>query len=158
MNLSIKKFFILILSITTFVPTLLFFSSCNNYDESEITMYYTDSIPKLKVFYKYIGNKKVITKEIRYYPNQQMQSEGKYNEDYKQTGKWTYYFENRKKQRIENFENGIKNGKYIEYYKSGKKMFSGSYLNGLPDGKWKIWNEKGILISTTTYKDGDIIK
>ena len=157
MNLSIKKFFSLFLSLT-FVSSLLFFSSCSNYDESEITMYYTDSIPKLKVFYKYYGNKKIITKEIRYYPNQQIQSEGGFNEEYKKTGKWVYYFENRKKQRIENYEAGVKQGLYIEYYKSGKKMIKGYFANGLPDNSWKIWNEKGILVSTTKYEDGDIAK
>ncbi|MEA3452389.1 MAG: hypothetical protein U9Q83_10875 [Bacteroidota bacterium] len=157
MKLHIKNSITTFLT-TIFVCTLLIFSSCGNYDETEITMYYTDSIPKLKVFYKYYGNEKVITKEIRYYPNQQILSEGRFNENYKKTGKWIYYFENRKKQRIENFENGIKNGKYIEYYKSGKKMFSGSFLNGLPDGKWKIWNEKGILTSTMEYNKGEIVE
>jgi len=154
---SSNKFFNYFLSLI-FVSSLFFIFSCSNFEKSEISMYYTDSLPKLKVYYKYIGNKKVITKEIRYYPNQQIQSEGRFNEEYKKTGKWVYYFENRKKQRIENFENGVKQGLYIEYYKSGKKMIKGYFANGLPDNNWKIWNEKGILVSTTKYEDGEIVK
>lgn len=150
------------LMIDLFLATLLFsaflVSSCNNYESSEITMYYTDSIPKLKVFYKYEGNKKIISKEIRYYPNRQIQSVGHYNAKYKKTGKWHTYFENRKTQRIENYKAGVLNGKYVEYYLSGKRMYTANYKNGLPDGEWSIWNEKGIKISTTFYKDGQIIK
>lgn len=144
------------------LATILFLSllgiSCNTFDSSEITMYYTDSIPKIKVFYKYEGNKKVISKEIRYYPNNKIQSVGHYNSKLEKTGKWLSYFENRKIQRIENFKDGILNGKYIEYYLSGKKMYTASYKNGLPDGEWSIWNEKGIKISTTFYKEGKIVK
>ncbi len=132
------------------------FFSCNNYSGSKISMYYTDSIPKLRVFYKYFDGKKYVAKEIRYYPNSQIQSKGRYNEYNKKTGEWIYYFENGKKQRIENFYNGVKKGKYIEFYKNGKKMIQGYFNAGLPDGQWFIWNEKGIKISATKYENGKI--
>ena len=77
-------------------------------------MYYTDSIPKLEYFYKYNGNSRYIVKEIRYYPNGVIQTEGKYNNNGEKNGKWISYFESGKKWLVENYSNGVKNGEITE--------------------------------------------
>ncbi len=133
------------------------FYACNDYDGNEITMYYSDSIPKIEVFYKYYGNSKKIMKEIRYFPNGEISSEGKYNDAGNKTGEWISYFDNGKKWHIDTYVNGKKSGKVIEWYKSGKKMYEADYQNDLPNGKWIIYDEMGKKISTTTYKDGQIV-
>jgi antitoxin component YwqK of YwqJK toxin-antitoxin module len=121
-------------------------------------MYYTDSVPKVKDYYKYFGNKKQIVKEERFYPNGQLMSVGEYDNNFKKTGTWKYFFDDGKKQRIVDYKNGVKNGKYVEYYRSGKKMFEGEYKNGLPQGKWIIYNQNGKKVSISKYINGKIVK
>lgn len=147
-----KKFFYLIIGI------IIFASACNSNLESEIIMYYPDSIPKLEYFYKYEGNNKYVAKEIRYYPNGVIQTEGQYNSLNQKEGKWSSYFENGKKWLVENYTEDIKNGKIIEWYRSGDKMYEGYYKNGIIDGNWTLWDEKGKKVSTTKYVEGEVVK
>lgn len=128
--------------------------SCNEYESSEIESYYSDSIPKLKVFYKYHGNNLYVAKKIRYYPNGQIESEGELNKNGKKNGEWKYFYNYGEKWRIENYKNGAKNGKIIEWYKNGNKMYEGYYKDGLIDGKWTVWDEDGNKINTIKYKNG----
>lgn len=135
------------------VLTILFFASCGN-KNSEIIDYYTDSIPKTEHFYEFYGNKKVVVKEIRYYPSGIKQSEGSFNAQEKKEGKWTYYFENGEKWYEENYIADKKNGKHTEWYQSGKKMYEANYKEDILDGKMIIWDEKGDKISSSDYKNG----
>jgi len=140
------------------ISIIAFALSCNNYDGAEIISYYQDSVPKIKVFYKYYGDKQFVAKEIRYFSNHQVESEGEYDQNGKRNGTWTYYFNNGDKNRIETYKNGVKNGKEVQWYKSGKKMYEGEYLNNLPNGTWTIWNEEGKKMETTKYDNGQIVK
>jgi len=135
------------------VLVVLILASCET-KNSEIIDYYTDSIPKTEHFYEYLGNQKIIVKEIRYYPNGIKQSEGKFTEQEKKDGKWTYYYENGEKWYEENYSAGKKNGKHIEWYKSGKKMYEANYADDILEGKMTIWDEKGDKVSTSEYKNG----
>lgn len=150
---QMRKNYILVLSVILF-----FISSCTSNLESEIVMYYPDSIPKLEYFYKYDNDQKYTFKEIRYYPNGVKQSEGSYNKNGQKNGKWHSYFDNGTKWLIENYTDGAKNGKTTEWFKNGKKMYEAFYNNDLPDGTWTLWNENGKKISTITYKDGKLIE
>ncbi len=133
----------------------LLLSACNEYDGSEVSSYYLpDSVPKVVSYYKYVGNKKKVVKEIRYYINGQVEQEGNYDDDGKMHGKWVYYFDDGKKQREINYEHGKKNGELIEYYRSGKKMYIAHYQNDIANGKWIVFDENGNKVSETEYKNG----
>jgi len=150
---SVSKLSLLLLIAITFSLV-----ACSEYDGSEITMYYTDSVPKIEVFYKYYGNELYVSKEIRYYPNGRISEEGSYTEKGLKNGLWTYYFENGEKWLEENYSDGKKHGKTTEWYKSGKKMYVANYKYDLPNGKWIIWNEDGQKISTQEYNEGTLVE
>ena len=40
------------------------------------------------------------------------------------------------------------------YYEDGSVRSEGAYKNGARDGVWKVYNRKGQIIATTTYKEG----
>lgn len=151
MKLTTKLSFLFILLFS------IFLHACQQYENSEITMYYPDSIPKIKVFYKYFGNDLYIAKEIRYHPNGQIESEGGYNNSGLKQGKWQYYFDNGENWLQESYYDGKKHGKVIEWYKSGKKMYQGEYYNDLPDGTWTVWDENGKKMSSEKYDKGSLI-
>ena len=147
-----KNYILLLLGIVFLI------SSCSSNLESEIVMYYTDSIPKHEYFYKYKNDKKYVFKEVRYYPNGVKQSEGHYNISEQKEGKWFSYFDNGKKWLVENYANGFRDGKTTEWYKNGKIMYQANYKNDLADGKWILWNENGKKISEIKYIEGELIE
>jgi antitoxin component YwqK of YwqJK toxin-antitoxin module len=130
------------------------YTGCKDYDGVEVSSYYSDSLPQVVTYYKYVGNKKIVVKEIRYYQNQQVAEEGNYDENNNKHGKWIYYFEDGKKKSEINYDHGKKNGEMIEYYRSGKKMYIAHYQNDIANGKWIIFDENGKKISETNYKNG----
>ena len=132
-------------------------SGCQNYKGSEVVLYYPDSIPQIKVYYKMNKGKKYVAKQDVFFKNGQLSVSGYFSPNHKRTGKWTTYFEDGTIQRIEHYKEDMKDGKYIEYYPSGKKMYTANYKNGLPDGKWIIYDANGKIMSKIIYKDGKTI-
>lgn len=49
-------------------------------------------------------------------------------------------------------------GKGLNFYPSGEKETEINLLAGVADGPWSTWNQKGILIRTFQYKNGQIVK
>ena len=140
------------------ITVILSLSACNQYEKSEVVLYYLpDSIPQMKVYYKKNGDKEYIAKEDKFFRNGQIMQSGYFDQNHKKTGKWITYFGDGKIQRIEHYKEDMKNGKFIEYYPTGKKMYEANYKMGLPDGKWIIYNVDGKINSKLIYKNGDLI-
>lgn len=139
--------------ILLFTISCISITSCENYEGTEIVSYFGDSIPHVKVFYKYYGNTKYIAKEVRLYSNGEIESEGLFNNAGQKEGSWKYYYSNSKKWRYENYKNGVKHGEEIEWYKSGKKMYKGEYTKGLPSGEWIVYDEDGKKIEINRYDE-----
>lgn len=133
---------------------LLFASACQKYTDSKVELYYPDSIPQIKVYYKTANGKKYVAKQDIFYANGQLSVSGYFDINHNKTGKWITYFENGTFQRIEHYKDGLKDGKYVEYYPSGKKMYTAYYKKGLPDGKWVIYDGNGKKMSVIRYKNG----
>lgn len=53
---------------------------------------------------------------------------------------------------------GKKQGPWKEFYTNEQIKTEGFYLDGKKDGYWKTFDEKGLLISTVKYNDGDLVK
>lgn len=131
------------------------FSSCKSeVVEKEVVSTYPKGEPMIENIYKWVGNDRVLIREIHYYSNGVKEIEGEYNENAKKHGKWTYWHEGGQIWIEENYKDGVKNGTYTEWYKSGKKNFQGKYKNGLASGKWTFWDEHGKKIYSKNYKDG----
>jgi len=144
--------------ITFLVLLVLFTIGCSGNLQKEAELTYPDGTPLKEVFYTYVGNKKTIVKEIRYFPNGIKELEGSFDEHGNKDGKWIYYYDSGKKWLEENYKSGKKNGRFVEWYLSGKKSFEGNYKNGFADGKWTFWNENGEKLKSVMYKNGDIAK
>lgn len=111
-----------------------------------------DSTGNIMMIETYVDGK-VNGEQITYYPNAKMRSVVYYRANritgldwYNQDGKQIYR---------ERFNNG--NGMWTNFYDDGKIHEEGPYQNFLKNGTWKIYNEKGNLVETRTYKNGTII-
>jgi antitoxin component YwqK of YwqJK toxin-antitoxin module len=67
----------------------------------------------------------------------------------------TYAYRNNKLDttKFENYTNGVLNGQKVSYYK-GKRSKQVNYVNGLLDGPFLLYNQDGIIIEETYYKEG----
>ena len=54
--------------------------------------------------------------------------------------------------------NKKKHGPYFYYYESGKMKISGWYNTDKKDKTWKYYDEKGNIIKTEEYKNGELVK
>ncbi len=79
-----KKNAVLILGLLMF-----FVSSCT---KKEIIEKYEDNSPKLIYIFKDSNGKKTKVKEIHYYNNNKIRTEGAFDKDGNKTGKWKFYF------------------------------------------------------------------
>lgn len=80
----------------------------------------------------------------------------------RQNGKYSSYYEGGEKFEEYNVENGIVIGEYRQYHKNGKLMTFGHFtpelFRGFRDGEWFEYDTDGKLVTTLTYKMGDIVK
>jgi len=135
----------------------LFITSCGDDFERIVISSYSDGTPLKVGVYTWKGNSQILIKEINYYPNGEIETEGELNEKGKKHGKWTYWYENGKKWIEENYSEDIRNGDYTEWYMSGEKSFNGEYSNGFPSGTWTFWNDEGKKTKKLYYENGDVI-
>lgn len=137
----------------SFLFTLI---ACQKYERIETLYYLPDSIPEAKYYFKKYGIAYKLAKEERFFPSGNIKYIGFYDKNEKRTGKWIYYNENGKINRIEHYKNGKKNGKAIFYYQNGNLMLKAYYTNDLKDGKWIIYDQNGKKINTVYYEKGNI--
>lgn len=96
--------------------------------------------------------------QIEYHNNGIVKSNGHTIQN-KKNAEWTYWDEDGKLTKIENYTIGKLNGTYAEYYSNGNIKLKGSYLinsdeKSIKDGYWFYYNEKGELIKQLYYLDG----
>jgi antitoxin component YwqK of YwqJK toxin-antitoxin module len=87
-----------------------------------------------------------LDKDIEYYENGQIKSEGGTVADRKH-GRWIYYHENGGIKEVGNYENGELIGKWTYYFENGGIKEKVNYKNGLRTGKWTQYNPDGSISS-----------
>ncbi len=132
--------------------------SCGDDYERILISSYSDGTPLKVGVYKWKGNSRILMKEINYYPNGEIETEGELNEDGQKHGLWVYWHENGKKWLEENYQNSLRHGEFIEWYMSGDKSFEGEYENGFPSGKWTFWDEDGNKTKQLIYENGEVVE
>lgn len=133
---------------------LLLTCCSENLEQEVVTTYPGGNLMKVN-YYKWVGNEKVIVKEIRYKRDGGKEQEGKLKTGRKH-GLWTTWYSDRdEKWMEETFENGIKHGKFKVWYKSGVIQYKGSYNNGIPSDVWTFYDINGDKTKEVTYKDGE---
>jgi len=138
-----------------FIILSLFIIACNK-PKKVIEETYPDNSPKVEKYYIEKESSKELVKEIRYYPNNKIQMEGKYKNN-KRNGDWIYYFENGTIWCEGSFLDGVDHGQRIVYYENGQKRYEGSYIKGKQTGIWKFWDEDGDVQKEIDFNQTDSI-
>ena len=89
-----------------------------------------------------------------WYENEVIKESGFFTNDIKD-GEWEGYYESGNKKFIGNFNNGKKDGNWIQWYDDTLKQSEGSYNLGIKNGEWIEWDDKGKVIVSITYIDGE---
>jgi antitoxin component YwqK of YwqJK toxin-antitoxin module len=55
------------------------------------------------------------------------------------------------------FSGKLLNGQYEEFYLNKNLKQQGTFKKGLKDGAWKTWGENGMLLETSTWKNGVLV-
>ncbi len=78
-------------------------------------------------------------------------------EDNRNIGEWRYYYPNEQLESIGNFNNDNPHGKWVWYYSDGGIKEKGTFLNGNKTGTWYRYNWEVSLLYITTYDEGEKI-
>ncbi len=111
---------------------------------------YPDGSPKRVCVYLGKGEGREMIRETTYYPNKQMQMDGRYVNG-KRDGKWMYWYENGTVWSEGFYLKGKADGKRTTYFENGKIRYEGSYKEDLRVGKWSFFDETGRLLQEVDY-------
>ncbi len=114
-----KKIFYLLIAV-------ILATSCTN-EVKEIISKYPDGSPKVVVFYKKSGDKKIKIREIGYYQDQKEMYSGKYKDE-QRNGTWVYLYQN------------------------GKTFAKAEFVNNLDAKGWEIVDPIGNTFMDKDYK------
>ena len=96
------------------------------------------------------GQKKI------YYLGGQLYAQGEIKGK-KENGLWVYWYENGKKAREGNFDQGNRIGTHTYWYQNGNLRGVGNFKNDKYNGKWTMYNEEGQK-TEQFYKEGKLVK
>ena len=86
-----------------------------------------------------VGNNKLVYNAFNY----QLMSISQINENNKEEGLATMYYESGQKFAIENYKNDLKNGDYYMYYENGNLGMKAFFVNGKREGTIEFYEEDG---------------
>jgi len=151
----VKNIFRNLFSLVSVILLFLIFtvSACKPEIKEVTEDNYPDGSPKIIRAYEESGGKKVLVREVVYYPNHNKQIEGEFKNNLRH-GKWTAWFENGKIQSEGFMKNGKNDGLRVVYYSSGVKYYEGRYEEGKSVGVWRFYNEDGSLSREVDFGKG----
>jgi len=93
-------------------------------------------------------------KEVKCYPNKQVEMKGRYK-DNKRNGHWVSYYPDGRKCSEATYVDGLDDGKHTVYYENGTVRYEGYYSKGKQVGDWKFYNTDGKLVKEKNYDKTD---
>ena len=117
---------------------------------SEIEDLWDNGNPKTVRFYKEEASGKILVMEKQYYPEGQLNMEGKFKNDLRE-GEWKSWYEDGTLWSSGSFKAGKRDGKGIVYHPNGSKNIEGTYEEGRRIGLWKAWDESGNILSEQRF-------
>jgi len=72
-------------------------------------------------------------------------------------GKWTFWYENGKKEYEGTYKDGKQDGLVTQWYENGQIFWKGTLKDGEQQGLHTYWYENGKKSFEETYKDGELI-
>ncbi len=121
-----------------------------------VVKYYKNKEKQVKESYITLQGQKEGT-FTAFFRNGAVQKIGSYQAG-KKVGKWEYFTYAKhdaptKKEKVEHFENGLRNGLMTEWYESGQKKNEMTYKNGNQHGEGRMWYANGQLKSKGFFID-----
>ncbi|MGD1847223.1 MAG: toxin-antitoxin system YwqK family antitoxin [Salibacteraceae bacterium] len=110
-----------------------------------------DGKPKKVAVYVDNAGKKQKIQETLYYPNGQIEQDGKLNENTLREGKWTYWYNDGKTWSEYEYQNGMRHGSCKVYFPNGQIRYAGQWEQDQPVGNWKFWTNAGKLEREANY-------
>jgi antitoxin component YwqK of YwqJK toxin-antitoxin module len=88
-----------------------------------------------------------------YYENRNKEREGEWNQD-KRTGIWKFWWEGGQRKRNESWAGGLKNGLWEFWHVNGQKEREEHYNGGVKHGTWTYWYANGNLERKENWQGG----
>jgi antitoxin component YwqK of YwqJK toxin-antitoxin module len=105
-------------------------------------------------YFNVTGTDSEKVKEVKRYPNKQVEMAGEYK-DNKRNGYWVAYYPDGKKWSEGNFVDGLDDGLHTVYFENGNVRYEGNYVKGKQVGIWKFYNKDGKLMKEKNYDKTD---
>lgn len=150
---SLKQGFMAHRKLLLWVFTALFAFACGNDFEKQVVSTYPDDSPRVVQYFKWVGNSRVVKKEVRYFSNGEKELEGPLKNG-KKHGVWTQWYRSGEKWTETTYKQGKRNGKMTEWYKSGEISYIARYKDGVPHGEWIFYDGVGNKTRKIIYKNG----
>jgi antitoxin component YwqK of YwqJK toxin-antitoxin module len=80
---------------------------------------------------------------VEYFPNGQVKTRGKLNENGNREGLWVAYYDNGIKWSESYYVDGVLDGHSLTFYPNGGPRYVGEYDMGERFGTWKFYDEEG---------------
>ena len=112
-----------------------------------------DSVLQSRIEYSWTSNQPSGLAQF-YYPDGQVKSEGQYDEQGRQTGRWVYYNKVGKIVEERQYDNGKISGLNIDYFDNGKMRSRVAYVNGKRVGTMELFYPSGKPLGKEFYQDG----
>ena len=80
--------------------------------------------------------------------------EGMFDSTYQKTGKWNYYWPNKKIEKTGYYKQGKKDSIWKYYYLDGRIKQKGKFKSNVPDQEWSWWYNNNQLKRKETYING----
>jgi antitoxin component YwqK of YwqJK toxin-antitoxin module len=136
------------------VLAAVFLAACGGDLKTRVISTFPDGTPSTVEYFKWAGDRQIVVKQVRYYPNGDKQEEGGFLNG-ERDGKWTYWHENGQKWSEGFYKEGVREGKSIVWYKSGNIQYTGFYTNDQTDGTWIFYDGEGNKIKEVIYATGE---
>lgn len=100
--------------------------------------------------YIYMGTDSLNRKEVKYYSNGVLLSEGTRREG-KKEGLWRSYHLDGSLWSVHQYAGGVQTGDYNVWHRNGNLRISGAFKDGEESGKWYFMSEQGDTIRVMNY-------
>ncbi|MFT4682627.1 MAG: antitoxin component YwqK of YwqJK toxin-antitoxin module [Flavobacteriales bacterium] len=128
----------------------LLLTSCTPTETQEVRSTFDNGQPD--EVHIYLGKDSLNRKEIKYYANGSVLSEGSFAEG-KKEGLWQSFHLDGSAWSTHTYKNGLQIGDYNVWHRNGNLRISGTYAEGNEVGKWFFITEEGDTARVINYDD-----
>lgn len=132
------------------LTSIVLLTSCVKREEV-VEQVFPNGEKKIVMYYEGEGSERKPVEQVSYYITGKVEVQGKFDENQKRTGNWTYFYEDGTKWSECEYKSGLRHGKSITYFENGNKRYEGSYENDKQIAHWIFYNEDGSIKNEKDY-------